>query len=647
MDNKKDIYNLWVQYTTKNEESYFREFIERFVNIWRSQLPLDFSTVECPYWYEVKPDNGPHLGRLPDELLPAIGKFIIVASDQCANEKISNDTIHQISVLIDCLVVICRHFDNILAVIKYEYKSNLIAILTHTLKKKSVSNEVSRLFRSFSQFLEVMYDPYLTWRSFLRNNFADYKKLPYKPHNVHVEIIPFIYDCFQHDDIKKYPVIGESLIHALGAIICGSQKSIASISCYFDKQTGDGIKICDNLRNGMRAICPATVSVVMKILAQWESTSDLRVITLRCCALMIIVLQKSSPEERQIDLVTLIKLYCDVLEQLMTTEHFRQTGDTFDISSDDVDANDLTIDVNALESTVDNVCVFLTDNTSASYICEAIEETSLMDVLISIPKKIKDWSLNYGQLMIKVINSLAAITRNSIRITDHLRYHDKIGKLFDGLMDLGLPSTALLEACINLAYNEEMGLIIVPEVLNRLIDWLPNIDTREQTYLSEKVYKSCVNNYGTKSIACANRIIRSVCGCLQDFHKLSDICIQNCIKLIEELSKLSILPIELKSIFSLLRKESAFPHSKQLLQMLVTVSLQTLNSSNLCSQYFNFTKPNDGILVTDIKNWSMSGSYGFIFHILLRLNDKVSKSSKSNKTENTQERSNCRRMLLK
>ncbi|KAL9909105.1 neurobeachin-like protein 1 isoform 2-T2 [Glossina fuscipes fuscipes] len=626
MDNKKDIYNLWVQYTTKNEESYFREFIERFVNIWRSQLPLDFSTVECPYWYEVKPDNGPHLGRLPDELLPAIGKFIIVASDQCANEKISNDTIHQISVLIDCLVVICRHFDNILAVIKYEYKSNLIAILTHvfqqTLKKKNVSNEVSRLFRSFSQFLEVMYDPYLTWRSFLRNNFADYKKLPYKPHNVHVEIIPFIYDCFQHDDIKKYPVIGESLIHALGAIICGSQ------------------------RNGMRAICPATVSVVMKILAQWESTSDLRVITLRCCALMIIVLQKSSPEERQIDLVTLIKLYCDVLEQLMTTEHFRQTGDTFDISSDDVDANDLTIDVNALESTVDNVCVFLTDNTSASYICEAIEETSLMDVLISIPKKIKDWSLNYGQLMIKVINSLAAITRNSIRITDHLRYNDKIGKLFDGLMDLGLPSIALLEACINLAYNEEMGLIIVPEVLNKLIDWLPNIDTREQTYLSEKVYKSCVNNYGTKSIACENRIIRSVCCCLQDFHKLSDTCIQNCIKLIEELSKLSILPIELKSIFSLLRKESAFPHSKQLLQMLVTVSLQTLNSSNLCSQYFNFTKPNDGILVTDIKNWSMSGSYGFIFHILLRLNDKVAKSSKSNKTENTQERSNCRRMLL-
>ena len=69
----------------QNEESYFREFIERFVSIWQSQLTLDFTSEQCPYWHEVKPDSGPHLGRLPDELLPAIGKFIIVASDTCQN----------------------------------------------------------------------------------------------------------------------------------------------------------------------------------------------------------------------------------------------------------------------------------------------------------------------------------------------------------------------------------------------------------------------------------------------------------------------------------------------------------------------------------------------------------------------------------
>lgn len=156
-------------FSLQNEESYFREFIERFVSIWQSQLSLDFNSAECPYWHEVKPDSGPHLGRLPDELLPAIGKFIIVASDSCQQNvskqlkyklykimfiyckcffvgfyflkiqgEISEETIRQIAILVDCLIIVCRHFDNILAIIKYEYKSNLIAILT------SVFHQVSK-----------------------------------------------------------------------------------------------------------------------------------------------------------------------------------------------------------------------------------------------------------------------------------------------------------------------------------------------------------------------------------------------------------------------------------------------------------------------------------------------------------------------
>ncbi|XP_039966909.1 neurobeachin-like protein 1 isoform X2 [Bactrocera tryoni] len=632
MDNKKDIYNLWVQYTTKNDESYFRQFIERFVSIWKSQLPVDFDRDDLPLWHEVRPDSGPHLGRLPDELLPAIGKFIIIARDTSENGTLDDEQIRQIAVLVDCLVIICRHFDNILAIIKYEYKSNLIAILANTFKecmtRQQVSMEVVHLFRSFSQFLEVMYDPYLTWRSFLRGAYADFHKIPYKPHTVHVEIVPFIYDCFQREELTKFPAIGECLVNALGAVICGSQ------------------------RNGMRAICPATVSVIMKIIAQWESASELRAVALKCCALMIVVLQKSSPEERQIDLVTLIQLYCDALQTLLTTDHFLSGNSVaFEIASDD-EASDVIVDVNALAATVENVCLFLVDVVKAHVICEAISETALVDTLISIPKQINGWNMNYAPVLCATTKALAVITRNSPSIAEHLRVYDKIEKFFKSLKALAVPNDTLLDACFNMAYNEQNHLLVLPEVVIKLIEWLPEINEREQIYLSNIILRGCTTNYATKSVACDNRTIKAICECLHQYEKLAESCIQNFIKLIEELSKISIIPIELKRIFSLLREESGFPQSKQLLQTLIVCSLQSLNNSNVCTQFFTISASHEGIAVPDIKNWSMSGSYGFIFHMLVRLQENVDvsrrKAGKGGDGEGSKDtdRPNCRRMLL-
>jgi len=122
--------------------------------------------------------------------------------------------------------------------------------------------------------------------------------------------------------------------------------------------------------------------------------------------------------------------------------------------------------------------------------------------------------------------------------------------------------------------------------------------------------------------------------------------------MIEELSKLSIVPVELKCIFALLRQGSQFPQHKQLqqvsllyqhflylftnyanpLQTLVMIALQSLRGSNCCSEYFAIEQPSDGITVPEIRNW-ISGSYGFIFHILVRFNPPDAES-------------NSRRMLL-
>ncbi|EDW93372.2 neurobeachin-like protein 1 isoform X3 [Drosophila yakuba] len=609
MDNKKDIYNLWVQYTTKNDETHFRQFVARFVAIWRSQLQLDFQAENCPMWHEVQPDSGPHLGRLPDELLPAIGKFIIVARDVCETEgKMDEKAIEEVAILVDCLVIVCRHFDNILAIIKYEYKPNLIAILSRVFKQQMELPQsvpaISHLFSSFSAFLEVMYDPYLTWRSFVRGQSADYSRLSYKPHSVHVEIVPFIYDCFQEEKLIQYAEIGESLLNILGAVICGSQ------------------------RNGMKAICPATVSITMSILRQWESVNNLRRVALQCYALMVIVLQKSSPEERQIDLVTLVQLYCDALQELLTTKHFDSGDANFDITSDA--DQDVAIDMSALSSTVAAVKFFVTGDAGVS---EAVSDSNLLELLTNLPKLIKPWHISHTSSLCSTMEALAALTRHSPQSAAQLRQGERIERLFASLQDFGNPTVDLLDTCFMLGYDESEHLLLLPEVMLRLLNWVPTLQEREQLHVTSLVLKGCTDNYRTKSVACGSHIIKAVCSCLLTAESLAENCVQNLIKLIEELSKLSIVPAELKCILSLLRQGTKFPQFKQLQQTLVVIALQSLRGSNSCAEFFSIEQPTDGILVPDIRNWTISGSYGFIFHILVRFNQ-------------VKEQSNSRRMLL-
>ncbi|XP_044250350.1 neurobeachin-like protein 1 isoform X3 [Drosophila takahashii] len=604
MDNKKDIYNLWVQYTTKNDETHFRQFVARFVAIWRSQLQLDFQAADCPMWHEVQPDSGPHLGRLPDELLPAIGKFIIVARDQCETQgKLEEEAIEEVAILVDCLVIVCRHFDNILAVIKYEYKPNLIAILTRVFKQQMELPQsvpaISHLFGSFSAFLEVMYDPYLTWRSFVRGQTADYSRLSYKPHSVHVEIVPFIYDCFQEEKLIRYAEIGESLLNILGAVICGSQ------------------------RNGMKAICPATVSITMSILRQWESAHSPRRVALQCYALMVIVLQKSSPEERQIDLVTLVQLYCDALQELLATKHFDSGDANFDIASD-ADQDDVAIDMAALSTTVAAVKLFVTGDEGVG---EAIADSNLLELLTSLPKLIKPWHINHSSSLCSSMEALATLTRYCPQTAAQLRQGERIERLFASLKEFGNPTVGLLDTSFMLGYDESGHLLLLPEVMLQLLNWVPTLQEREQLHVTNLVLKGCTDNYGTKSVACGSHIIKAVCGCLLTAESLAENCVQNLIKLIEELSKLSIVPAELKCIFTLLRQGTKFPQNKQLQQTLVVIALQSLRGSNSCAEYFSIDQPTDGILVPDIRKWTISGSYGFIFHILVRFNQLKDQSS--------------------
>lgn len=111
----------------QNDKECFRQFVAGFVEIWEEQLSLNFDA--APFWNEIKNDSGPHLKRLPDELLPAIGKFLIIAKDSYQNDSsLDGAELTETTLLLKCLTVICRHFDNIQTVANYQYISCAVAI---------------------------------------------------------------------------------------------------------------------------------------------------------------------------------------------------------------------------------------------------------------------------------------------------------------------------------------------------------------------------------------------------------------------------------------------------------------------------------------------------------------------------------------
>lgn len=118
------------------------------------------------------------------------------------------------------------------------------------------------------------------------------------------------------------------------------------------------------------------------------------------------------------------------------------------------------------------------------------------------------------------------------------------------------------------------------------------------------------------------QVIKSICQTLRHSTLLSSKCAIDLIRLLEEMARYSISPIELRHIFCLLRENENFDYRKELMQALATISLYSItNSSTICNEFWDIQNREDGISVPDIHKWLVSGTYGFVFHAWIRLDD--------------------------
>lgn len=242
----------------------------------------------------------------------------------------------------------------------------------------------------------------------------------------------------------------------------------------------------------MRAVCPATISVLINILSKWECNAELREIVLKCFAKMVIVLHRSNPVERQIDLLTVFQLYLDVMLSLLKTRQFerRPFEEKFDVDTN----NDDYIDLNALTAVIDNIESILSEKQSRLPICLVIIEANYIPSLTIIPKRVQKWEFDRQKLATSVIQALALLRRTAPKVTNILCNSPHIVTLFDGVKSLGKPANALIEQCIELAYDAEKKEIIFGEIMTHLVGWIKDMHETEQLFVAETLYKVCSQN---------------------------------------------------------------------------------------------------------------------------------------------------------
>lgn len=190
---------------------------------------------------------------------------------------------------------------------------------------------------------------------------------------------------------------------------------------------------------------------------------------------------------------TILELYYNSINDLLRTEHFFITPieESFEIS-DNPDNN--CIDVNALIATLTNIGDFLCEPLSRQYICNAIIDTNMIQLLIRIPERTFRWHIDKQLLASTLIKTLTLLSRTSKNINVLLAQMDNTTILFDGLKMFGKPSQRLITECLNLAFDSEAMIIVNGLVVISLINWIHEMDEGEQVFLSEQLIKICGAN---------------------------------------------------------------------------------------------------------------------------------------------------------
>uniref|UniRef100_A0A2K6LW53 Neurobeachin like 1 n=1 Tax=Rhinopithecus bieti TaxID=61621 RepID=A0A2K6LW53_RHIBE len=587
MASRERLFELWMLYCTKKDPDYLKLWLDTFVSSYEQFLDVDFEKLPTRV-----DDMPPGISLLPDNILQVLRIQLLQCVQKMADGLEEQQQALSI-LLVKFFIILCRNLSNVEEIGTCSYINYVITMTTlyiQQLKSKKKEKEmadqtsVEEFVIHALAFCESLYDPYRNWRHRISGRIlstVEKSRQKYKPASLTVEFVPFFYQCFQESEHLKES-LKCCLLHLFGAIVAGGQ------------------------RNALQAISPATMEVLMRVLADcdsWEDGDPEEVgrkaeLTLKCLTEVVHILLSSNSDQRQVETSTILENYFKLLNSdhsaLPNQRRSRQWENRFI----------------ALQMKMLNTITAMLDCTDRPVLQAIFLNSNCFEHLIRLLQNCKVFQGQLDCLAISTIQALTAVMNKSPAAKEVFKERIGYTHMFEVLKSLGQPPLELLKELMNMAVEGDhtsVGILGISNVqpLLLLIQWLPELQSHDlQIFISDWLKRiCCINRQSRTTCVNANMGIRII-ETLDSHSSLHQTCAENLIAIHGSLGSQSVSSEEIRRLLRLLRvdeSESVHPYVTPVTRAILTMARKLSLESAL--QYFDLSHSMAGISVPLIQKW--------------------------------------------
>lgn len=446
---------------------------------------------------------------------------------------------------------------------------------------------------SVLSFLELLYDPGRVWQNIWARKPASaatggsVRKC--QASNLHLEVMPFLYDCLHSKPHKLPASVQLKLVHLFGAIMSGAQHN-AQVAL---SESMVSLLLLDCLKGSTQgeydSSCPPTV----------------RAAAARCLLRAASALSALPKSQRKVDPDDLICQLLDVLSELMGEEERPDQVDT---------ALGMLTCLQDLVSRDPALGKMLYDNELVKCLVRSLHRTKLTGI-------------SAQRVAASTVRLLRVFLRSCPLAEKPFAAMLGYRMLLGTLQRLGDPHQDTLESLLEWVVERTPREECDSELRNmalavQLIRWIPSLENAEkQVWLANQVAVLAEKNLRARHGACRGGLITALLCALSHAgeRQLSGQAAGRLLRLLVCLGSCSISPQELKALFAVLHEgEDQNPYVLPLLYAFTCMVKGDTWPRALC--FFDFCGPREGLEIHGVKKWP---GYGLSFHAWVRFDRRT------------------------